>query len=109
MLVLDLSETTFFSTSAFAVLVDARLNAWRATRLRLVAQASVRRMLRMLGLEPQFSVFDRAQDASPPRSSVRPAAGATRRILPFVRGYARRVRDDQRRRSMERPRDALAQ
>lgn len=62
-LVLDLTETTFFSSAALGCLIDARNRSAEKISLRLVAPRHLRRNLQMLGMEPLFRLFDTTPDA----------------------------------------------
>ncbi|WIX76691.1 STAS domain-containing protein [Amycolatopsis carbonis] len=62
-LVLDLTETVFFSSVAISVLVDAVLTAGDRTVIRLVVPRRVRRTLSMLGMDHYFDYYETAEDA----------------------------------------------
>ncbi|QRP49187.1 STAS domain-containing protein [Amycolatopsis sp. FDAARGOS 1241] len=62
-LVMDLSETAFFSSTAIGALVDAELTAGEPTSVRLVASPPIRRTLRLLGLDRHFDYCDTTDDA----------------------------------------------
>ncbi|MEV6898750.1 STAS domain-containing protein [Amycolatopsis sp. NPDC051372] len=62
-LVVNLTETAFFSSAAIGVLIDADLKGGSTTSVRVVAPRAIRRTLQILGLDKHFGYYDSTQAA----------------------------------------------